>query len=114
MNRITKPIEFAMKNKNVIILLVALLVLFGIYGLFVMPKQEFPIFTIREGLVVGVYPGANSSQVEEQLTQPLESYLFSYKEVNKVRTYSVSKDGMVIVYVVLNDNVTNDDEFWSK
>ncbi len=114
MNRITKPIEFAMKNKNVIILLVALLVIFGIYGLFVMPKQEFPIFTIREGLVIGVYPGANSSQVEEQLTQPLESYLFSYKEVNKVRTYSVSRDGMVIVYVVLNDNVTNDDEFWSK
>jgi multidrug efflux pump len=114
MNCIKNSVEFAMKNKNVIILLVAMLVIFGVYGLLEMPKQEFPVFTIREGLVVGVYPGANSSQVDEQLTQPLESYLFGYKEVNKARTYSVSKDGMVIVYVVLNDNVKNDDEFWSK
>jgi multidrug efflux pump subunit AcrB len=39
-------------------LFVSMLVLFGIYALDKMPKQEFPSFTIRQGLVIGVYPGA--------------------------------------------------------
>ncbi len=30
------------------------------------PKQEFPNITIRQGVVVGVYPGATSEEVEEQ------------------------------------------------
>ena len=29
----------------------------GYFGLVDMPKQEFPEFTIRQGVVVGVYPG---------------------------------------------------------
>ena len=53
-------IEFAMQNKSIIFMVTAFLVLFGIYGLMHMPKQEFPVFTIREGLVIGVYPGATS------------------------------------------------------
>jgi Cation/multidrug efflux pump len=79
-----------------------------------MPKQEFPVFTIRQGLVIGVYPGATSAEVEEQLAKPLEKFIFTYKEVKKKKTYSTSKDGMVIVNVELNDDVKNKDEFWSK
>lgn len=112
---VRKIVEFSVKNKSIIILIVAFLVLFGIYALAKMPKQEFPVFSIRQGLVVGVYPGATSEQVEEQLTVPLEEFLFSYKEVQKDMTYSVTSDGMVVVYVQLDVNVVeSDDEFWSK
>lgn len=57
----------------------------GYLGLVDMPKQEFPEFTIRQGVVVGVYPGATSGEVEEQLAKPLERYLFTFKEVKKKR-----------------------------
>src|SRR5574344_1771520 len=107
-------IEWAMKYRQIIILFVSLLVLFGVYSLVVMPKQEFPVFTIRQGLVIGVYPGATSAEVEEQLAKPWEKFILTYKEVKKKKTYSVSKDGMVIVNVELNDDVKNKDEFWSK
>lgn len=107
-------IESAMQHRQIVFLITALLVLFGIYSLVNMPKQEFPSFTIRQGLVVGVYPGATSAEVEEQLATPVERYLFSFKEINKKKTYSQSKDGMLIVFVELNDNVQNADEFWSK
>ena len=60
---IRRIVEFSVKNKSIIILIVAFLVLFGIYALIRMPKQEFPVFSIRQGLVVGVYPGATSEQV---------------------------------------------------
>lgn len=111
---IRKAVEFSMHHRQIIILTVSILVVIGIFALIKMPKQEFPAFSIRQGLVIGVYPGATSAEVEEQLTSPLEEYLFSYKEVNKELTYSISKDGMVIVVVQLNPNVKSDDEFWSK
>ena len=107
-------IDWAMKYNKIILLIVIVLSLFGVYALNVMPKQEFPVFTIRQGVVVGVYPGATSAEVEEQLAKPLENFLFTYKEVKKSKTYSHSKDGIVYVYVELNDDVNNKDEVWSK
>ena len=40
-------------------------------------------------LVVAVYPGATSEEIEEQVTKPLENFIFSYKEVKKRKTYSL-------------------------
>ena len=107
-------VESAMRHWQIVFLIASLLVLFGGYALFTMPKQEFPKFTIRQGLVIGIYPGATSAEVEEQLTTAVERYLFSFKEIKKEKTYSHSKDGMMIIYVELNDNINNADEFWSK
>ncbi len=107
-------VESAMRYRQIVFLITTLLVGLGIYALFVMPRQEFPTFTIRQGLVIGVYPGATSDEVEQQLTTEVERYLFSYKEIKKKKTYSYSKDGMMIVFVELNDDVKNSDEFWSK
>ena len=50
-------IEAAMKYRQIVILIVALMFVLGIYSLVKMPKQEFPAFTIRQGVVVAVYPG---------------------------------------------------------
>lgn len=107
-------IEWAMKYKQIVLFIVVVLVLFGIKALQVMPKQEFPVFTIRQGVIVGIYPGATANEVEEQLAKPLEEFIFTYKEVKKAKTYSHSKDGVVYLYVELNDEVNNKDEVWSK
>lgn len=111
---IRRAVEFSVQHKAIIILIVLFLVAFGVLALIRMPKQEFPVFSIRQGLVIGVYPGASSAQVEEQLTAPLEEYLFSYKEINKEETYSVTKDGMVFIFVQLDTKVQSDDAFWAK
>ena len=87
---------------------------FGVYGLSEMKKNEFPDFTIRQGVVAAVYPGATAAEMEEQVAKPLENYIFSYKEVKKAKTHSTCKDGMVIIQVQLNDDLNNKDEFWSK
>lgn len=107
-------IGWAMRYHNITNILVVVFVLIGVVALLKMPRNEFPNFTIRQGLVIGVYPGASSAEVEEQLTKQVENYIFGFKEVKKAKTYSESKEGMMIIYVELNDNVTNADEFWSK
>ena len=62
-------IEWTMRHYQITLLVITVLVGLGILGLVDMPKQEFPEFTIRQGVVVGVYPGATSGEVEEQLAK---------------------------------------------
>ena len=110
----TKWISWPLENYRITLLLVAILFGIGIYGMWVMPKDEFPPVTIRQGVVVAVYPGATSEEVEQQVTRPLERYLFTYGEVNRTKTTSTSQNGMAMVLVHLKDEVNNKDEVWSK
>ena len=107
-------ISWSMRNFRIAFLIVGCLFAFGIYGLVHIPKQEFPEYTIRQGVVVGVYPGATSEEVEEQLAKPLEQFLMTYKEVKRSKTTSTSQNGMCYVMVELNDDVNDKDEVWSK
>jgi len=103
-----------MRNFRITFLIVGSLFVFGIYALARIPKQEFPEYTIRQGVVVGVYPGATAEEVEEQLAKPLEQFLMTYKEVKRAKTTSTSQNGMCYVMVELNDDVNDKDEVWSK
>lgn len=107
-------VEWAMKHPSIVFLLTGLLVILGIVAIVVMPKQEFPEYTIRQGLIVGVYPGATSEEVEKQLADPLEEFLFSYSEVKRSHTTTTSQNGICYAMVELEDNVKNKDEVWSK
>lgn len=103
-----------MHYRQIVILVVCCLIAFGIYSLPNMRKNEFPDFTIRQGIVVAVAPGNTAEEMEQQVTKPLENYIFTYKEVKKEKTFSMSRDGIVYIQVQLNDDLNNKDEFWSK
>ena len=107
-------IEAAMRNRNIVILITVILMAIGVMALIKMPRNEFPQFTIRQGVIVGIYPGATSSEVEEQLTRTVENYIFGFQEIKKAKTYSHSREGIMYIFVELNDNVKNADQFWSK
>ncbi len=107
-------LKWPLEHYPITLLIVVILFVLGIYGMYVMPKDEFPHATIRQGVVVAVYPGATSEEVEQQVARPLERYLFTYGEVNRVKTTTTSQNGMCIVMVKLNDEVNNKDEVWSK
>jgi len=107
-------VSWPLTHYPISLLIVALLFLLGIFGMVQMPKDEFPEITIRQGVVAAIYPGATSEEVEAQVARPLERYLYTFNEVNRVKTTSTSQNGMCIVMVRLNDEVNNKDEVWSK
>ena len=107
-------VESAMHYRQIVILAAVGLIAFGIYSLPQMRKNEFPDYTIRQGMVVAVAPGNTAQEMVEQVAEPLEEYIFSYKEVKKEKTFSQSRDGITYIQVQLNDDLTDKDSFWSK
>lgn len=107
-------LKWPLEHYPISLLIIGILFVLGIYGMYVMPKDEFPHVTIRQGVVVAVYPGATTEEIEQQVTRPLERYLFTYGEVNRAKTSTTSQNGMCYAFVRLNDNVNNKDEVWSK
>ena len=107
-------LKWPLEHYPISLLIVGILFVLGIFGMWDMPKDEFPQATIRQGVVVAVYPGATSEEVEQQVARPLERYLFTFKEVKRNKTTTQSQNGMCIVMVELNDDVNNKDEVWSK
>ena len=84
-------IEAAMKYREVTLVFTLLLMVFGLYALFTMPRSEDPEITVRKGLVIAAYPGADELQVEQQLTEKIEQYLFSFEEVRKEKTLTLNR-----------------------
>lgn len=114
MNNKMNWLKWPLEHYSITLMIVLIFFVLGIFGMYEMPKDEFPAFTIRQGVVVAVVPGATSEEIEEQVAKPLERYLFTYGEVNRAKTTTTSQNGMCLVMLKLNDDVNNKDEVWSK
>lgn len=106
-------IEWAMKHKEITIVVTFMLVLFGIYSLLTMPRAEDPKIDMPVAMVYAFYPGADEVQTEKQVTDKLEQYLFSFEEIDKRKTRSQTKDGSVFVTVELYSKVKDRKKFWA-
>lgn len=107
-------ISGSIRHQRIVWAVVVVVVAFGIYALVDMKKDEFPAFTYPQGIVAGVYPGATAEEVEAQLAKPLEELLFSLPEVDRKKTYSISKEGICYLYVMLDLSMTNYAQVWTK
>jgi multidrug efflux pump subunit AcrB len=109
-----KFFEAALKHRQITLLVTLIFVITGFYSLRHMPRREDPKLTIRQGLVIMVYPGATAREMEEQVTKTVENLLFRYEEVKKSKTESTTRDGSMVIQVELQEWVTDKDKFWSK
>lgn len=103
-----------MRSHSVVLFFVVLLVGFGFWSLSHLKKNEFPSVAIRQGVVAVVYPGATADEIEQQVTGPVENFLFGFSEVDKRETYSYSKDGVLYVFVTLKLDTKDPGLVWSR
>lgn len=107
-------VKGTISHKKIVYFIVAAICALGIFGLFRMNKDEFPTFEIKNGLIVGIYPGADAKEVEDQLTKPLEDILFSFSEVSRDNTSSFSRNGICYIYTDLTTPASTKNEVWAK
>ena len=103
-----------MRRHGIVLVCFMLLMAFGIWSLPQLNKDEFPQFTMRQGVVAAIYPGATAEEVEQQVTIPLEDYIYSFEEIDKKQTYSITEDGVVYVYVLIRNEVNNSADTWTR
>ncbi len=103
-----------MRHKSITLLLMLVMMLAGIASLIYIPKDEFPQVDLPLGLVVGVYPGATELEVEQQLAKPLEEFLWTFKEIDRKRTSTLSMNDGCVAVVWLNGTESSKTEFWNK
>ena len=108
------PVKASLRYPTVTLILAAMAVAVGIFAFQNMPRTEDPSITIRTGLVLALYPGATSEQVEKQVTKTLEKHIFKFPEIRREKTYSTSRPGLAVINVELEDSVKNADIVWSK
>ncbi|MBR6347174.1 MAG: efflux RND transporter permease subunit [Bacteroidales bacterium] len=113
---IASVVEWSISHKGILYFLVGVLAVTGVVGIYFMNKDEFPTFEIKQGLIVGIYPGADAAEVEQQLAIPLEKALFSFSEIERSNTTVVCRDGACFIYADLGINIpqSQKDEIWSK
>ena len=107
-------LEFLLRYQQVIFIVTPIAIFMGVAALLLMPRDEYPQFRMPLGIVIGVYPGASSEQVETQLTARVEQHLFQYKQVNRAKTYSISQENLMAIYVFVEGKEEELADFWLK
>jgi len=109
-NLLTWPLQ----NRQVVFVFSFFALALGLNSLLTMPRQATPTISVFQAIVAVPYPGATAAEVEQQVTRPLEQYLFSFTEIDAKKTKSVTRDGVVIATVELNEWVKDQKAFWSR
>ena len=95
--------EISLKNKSLIWYFIIVAAIGGIFFYSRLGRMEDPNFTINEMIVSAAWPGASATQMEEQVTDKLESKFRDLPGVKQVD--STTRAGTTYVYVTLRDDV---------
>lgn len=92
---------YSVRHKPVMLVLVLLVVIGGISSYGKLGRLEDPEFTIKEAVITTQYPGATATQVEAEVTEPLETAVQQLKQLKEVR--SISRPGLSIVFAEIQE-----------
>ena len=85
----------SVKNPITTIMVFVAILVFGIYSLVKLPIDFYPEMEFPAIMVFTSYTGANASDVERNISEPLESGLNTVSNIKQV--YSTSRDNVSIV-----------------
>ncbi|GAA0810295.1 efflux RND transporter permease subunit [Colwellia asteriadis] len=104
--------QTAFTFRKSVFLLLAVMLLNGIFAYFTLPAQEDPNITIREAIISTSFPGMSPTRVEQLITKKLEEEIRKVAEVEEIS--STSTIGLSIVHVKIYDRYFNLDDIWQN
>lgn len=93
--------EYSIKKKTVTLALTVVLIVGGILSFQGLSRLEDPEFTIKQARVITSYPGATPTQVEEEVSEVIETAVQQLGQLKEVR--SVNTPGLSVVEVEIQD-----------
>lgn len=119
-NPINRLIRFCLKNKLVVILFAAAMVIWGVvvspfdWEFEGLPRDPVPVDAIpdigeNQQIVFTQWIGRSPQDVEDQITYPLTTALLGLPEVKTIRSYSMF--GFSSIYIIFNDDAAY---YWTR
>ena len=106
--------EYSIKNRVISWLFIVILTVGGITSFMDLGRLEDPAFTIKDAMIISTYPGATSTEVEEELTYPLEKQIRQLPYIDNIK--STSSDGMSQIMVSMRMDYGPDElpQIWDE
>ncbi len=93
--------EFSIKKKTTTLVITVMLIVGGIQAFTQIGMLEDPEFTVKDAVVITAYPGASPKEVEEEVTDKVETAIQQLGQLKEVK--SISKAGLSIITVTIKD-----------
>ena len=106
---IANVIIWSIKNRFLVLVVVALLTMWGIFAVRNTPLDAIPDLSDVQVIIKTSYPGQAPRVVEDQVTYPLTTAMLSVPKAVSVRGYSFFGDSYV--YVIFEDGT---DLYWAR
>jgi len=102
-------IDWSIKNKFIVVLVTAFVIIGGVYTLFKTPVDAIPDLSDVQVIVFTEYKGQAPQVVEDQVTYPLTTQMLAVPGAEVVRGYSFF--GLSFVYIIFEDGT---DLYWAR
>ncbi len=106
---LTKIIEFSVKNKLIIALLILGLIGIGSYQVTKLPIDAVPDITNNQVQVITIAPSFGATDIERLVTFPIEQANNNISGLKEIRSFS--RFGLSLVTIVFEDDV---DIYWAR
>jgi hydrophobic/amphiphilic exporter-1 (mainly G- bacteria), HAE1 family len=89
--------RFFIDKYRISILIIVAIVVAGALGVIDIPKQDFPDIPANMVLVRGIYPGASSADVEQDVLIPLENEITEIQNIKTIRSNAGNSFGTIFI-----------------
>lgn len=98
-----KIAHFFINSKLTILLMIGLMII-GIYSSFLIPREEEPQINVPMADVMVGYPGANPTEVENRVVQPLEKVISNIKGVEHIHSMAMNGQAVMVVQFYVGED----------
>jgi multidrug efflux pump subunit AcrB len=99
--------RWALDHRSFVVYLMLVITIAGIFSYSRLGREEDPPFTIKVMVVKTLWPGANTPDTVEQITDRIEKKLEEVPHLDYVRSYT--KPGESVIFVTLKDSTAAGD-----
>lgn len=104
-----KIIKFALENYKFTLTILFSMTIIGLYSFITMPKMEDPQVAMPGATIAVIFPGANSADIEQLATNPIERALNELDDVKEIK--SKIEDGLSVTTIEFQSGSDPDDKF---
>lgn len=104
--------KHVLKHNRTTLVFYLIILLMGVQSFINIGRQEYPPFTIRGAVIITQYPGRTATQVEQEITEPIEQAVRKIAEVKEIT--STSKEGISIINVNIKDEYFDLKPIWQN